>query len=64
MVKVPKNVLEGLKAVRSSGMVNMLDISGVIRCAEKLGFVEAAGWIREHQDLYRDGVFAGFEAEP
>jgi hypothetical protein len=63
MVKAPKNVLEGLEAVRSSGMVNMLDTPGVIRCAEKLGFAETANWIRENKDRYWDGVFVGFEAE-
>ncbi|MEB3102876.1 DUF5049 domain-containing protein [Ferviditalea candida] len=62
MVKVTKNVLDGLEAVRSSGMVNMLDTSGVIRCAEKLGFAETANWIRENKDAYWDGVFVGFES--
>jgi len=63
MIRVPRQVWEGLEAVRSSGMVNMLDTSGVIRSAEQLGFSETANWIRENKNRYWDGVFVGFEAE-
>ncbi|MFC0213865.1 DUF5049 domain-containing protein [Paenibacillus chartarius] len=63
MVKVPKKVLEGLEAVRRLGAVNMLDRPGVVHWADKLGYPEAAQWIRDHPKTYAEGVFAGFEAD-
>jgi hypothetical protein len=41
-VLVPREVLEGLEAVRRSGRVNMLDRPAVARIAGELGFREAA----------------------
>lgn len=63
MVKVPNNVLRELELIRISGAVNMLDISAVIRHAERLGLQSAAAWVRGNKPLYWKGVFDGFEAE-
>ncbi|HUC91950.1 MAG TPA: DUF5049 domain-containing protein [Paenibacillus sp.] len=63
MVRVPKNVLEGLEAVRRLGPVNMLDRPGVVYWADKLGFSETSQWIRDNPKKYAEGVFTGFEAE-
>lgn len=63
MVRVPKNVLEGLEAVRRLGAVNMLDRSGVVCWAEKLEYPETAQWIRDNPKMYAEGVFTGYEAD-
>jgi len=60
-VKVSQRVLDGLEAVRQSGIVNMLDRPVVARLAEEFGFDEAARWIEAHRGLYAQGVFRGFE---
>ncbi len=62
-VKVPKAVLDGLEAVRQSGLTNMLDRPVVAQLAEEFGFVEAARWIRTHRRTFAIGIFRGFEAE-
>lgn len=61
-MKVPKNVWEGLEAVRVSGKTNMLIVSDVIRCAQMLGYPETAQWIQDHRSEYWEGVFQGFVA--
>jgi hypothetical protein len=63
-MNVPKNVWEGLEAVRVSGQTNMLVISDVVRCAQMLGYQETAQWIQDHRNEYREGVFQGFVASP
>jgi len=62
-VKVPKAVLDGLEAVRRSGLTNMLDRPVVAQLAEEFGFKKAARWIRTRRKLYAIGVFHGFAAE-
>lgn len=62
MIQVPKDVLEGLEAVRLSGATNMLNVPEVIRYADRLGYPQTANWIREHKKPYAEGVFQGFEA--
>ncbi len=61
-VKVPRDVLQGLEAVRISGATNMLDRPMVAHLAQEMGFEEAARWVREHRGGYARGVFNGFEA--
>jgi len=61
-VKVPKAVLDGLEAVRRSGLTNMLDCPVVAELADEFGFEEAARWIRTHRPEFARGVFHGFEA--
>lgn len=61
-VRVPRAVLEGLEAVRRSGLVNMLDRPRVAEIAARMGFEEAASWMRENREMYARGVFGGFEA--
>jgi len=60
-VRVPKAVLDGLEAVRQSGLTNMLDRPVVAQLAGEFGFDEAARWTDAHRDLYAKGVFRGFE---
>jgi len=61
-VKVPKAVLDGLKAVRQSGLTNMLDRPVVAELAEEFGFEEAARWVRSNRKRFARGLFHGFAA--
>lgn len=62
-VKVPKAVLDGLEAVRRSGLTNMLDHRVVAQLAEEFGFEEAARWVKAQRAQFAAGIFQGFEAE-
>ena len=60
-VKVPTAVLDGLEAVRRSGLTNMLDRPVVIKLARQFGSKKAAHWIDANRSLYAKGLFVGFE---
>ena len=60
-VRVPKAVLDGLEAVRQSGVVNMLDRPVVAQLASEFGFEKAARWINAHRREFAEGIFRGFE---
>ena len=60
--KVSEAVLEGIEAVRESGLTNMLDRPVVIRLARELGYEESAKWVEEHRKEYAEAIFGGFEA--
>ena len=62
-VKVTRRVLEGIKAVRDSGLTNILARPVVVELAAQMGFEEAARWIEAHNREYAEGVFRGFEPE-
>jgi hypothetical protein len=53
-------VFEGLGAVQESGQTNMLDYQAVRAVAIRMGYPEAALWVREHQHEYSEGIFRGF----
>jgi hypothetical protein len=59
-VAIPREVLEGLEAVRASGLTNMLARDVVAGLAEDLGFDAAAEQIRKNPGSYARGVFLGF----
>jgi hypothetical protein len=61
-VKVPKDVFEGITAVRDSGLTNMMDVPAVARLAQGMGYDEAAQWVRSNRKSYAEGFFHGFEA--
>ncbi len=60
-VQVPREVFEGIEAVRLSGLTNMLDRTVVAEIADGMGYEQAARWVRENRDLYARGIFHGFE---
>lgn len=62
-VAVPRDVLDGLEAVRRSGLTNMLDRPRVAEIAEEMGFETCARWVRENRELYARGIFEGFVVE-
>jgi len=61
-VEVPRGVLDGLEAVRQSGLTNMLDRAAVALLAAEFGFEDAARWIETHKKEFAAGIFRGFEA--
>jgi hypothetical protein len=74
-VKVPRDVFEGLEAVRESGQVNMLDARGVQVVANDLECYALVVWLEDQFEernygmrlrrdaVYPRGVFEGFEPE-
>ena len=61
-VEVPTAVFDGLETVRESGETSMTDCRAVQEVATRLGYPEAAQWVREHQHEYLEGIFRGFVA--
>lgn len=61
-IEVTEEVLQGIRAVRDSGLTNMLDRPQVVALLRELGYEEAAVWVSEHRDLYARGIFQGFAA--
>ena len=59
-VEVPTAVFDGLETVQKSGETSMVDHQAVQEIAARLGYPEAALWIREHENQYLDGIFRGF----
>ena len=62
-VAVPREVFEGIEAVRKSGLTNMLDRPVVADLAEAMGFHWSAEWVRGNRALYARAIFHGFEIE-
>ena len=63
-VQVPREILDGLEAIRRSGLVNMLNAIGVLEVARAMGLPEVTAWVLEERGLYAIGVLCGFEAAP
>jgi len=64
-VKIPSAVLNGIEAVRASGLTNMFDRPAVQLIARELGFEDAAEWLADpaNKQTYSQGVFKGFEPD-
>ena len=62
-IPIPREVLEGIEAVRQSGRTNMLDRNAVATIALELGYVDAAFWVEDkaNRKAYATGIFNGFE---
>ena len=60
-IPIPREVAEGIEAVRRSGLTNMLDRPRVAEIAEAMGFEASAEWVRANRALYAQVVFHGFE---
>ncbi len=61
-MEVPLAVFEGLEVVQQLGHTSMLDHQAVQVIASRIGYPEAALWVREHQHEYSEGLFRGFVA--
>ena len=57
---IPQAVMEGIQAVMADGQVDMADITAVAAAAEKLGFGQAATWVKDNSEKYL-GMFGGGE---
>ena len=62
-VQIPKDVLDGLEAVRVSGKTNMFDVNRVIKLALEMGYIDTAFWVYENRRLYATGIIRGFESD-
>jgi len=62
-IRVEKEVLDGLEAVRKSGKTNMFDRPKVIELAKALGYPETAEWVEKNREKYSEGIFKGFTSE-
>ena len=59
-VAVPTAVFDGLETVQESRETSMLDHQAVHEIADRLGYPEAASWVREHRQSYLEGLSHGF----
>ncbi len=59
-VAVPTAVFDGLETVQESGETSMVDHQAVQEITARMGYPEAALWVREHQYEYLEGIFRGF----
>ena len=55
-------MFEGLEVVQQLGQTSMLNHQAVQVIATRIGYPEAALWVREHQYEYSEGLFRGFVA--
>ena len=64
-VRIPLEVLKGIRAVRDSGIFNMMDLPAVAGLARQMGFDEAADWLSDHRNrkAYAEGIFRGYAPE-
>ena len=61
-VRIPKEVLEGLEAVRSHAGSDVLDVATVRYLANERGRGALAVWVHRHPKEYGGGVLDGFQA--
>ncbi len=62
-VRIPKDVLEELEAVRRYTRTDMLDIPTLRFVAMDTGRPALAVWVRKHESEYGRGLLDGFQAE-
>ena len=62
-VRIPKDVLEGLEAVRRDARTDMVDIPTLRYVASETGKPALVVWIDGHESEYGRGLLDGFQAE-
>ncbi len=62
-VWVPKEVLEGLEAVRRFARTDVLDIATVRYLGQERGLGALVVWIDKHPQEYGRGLLEGFRAD-
>lgn len=60
---IPREVLEGLRAIRDSAATNMLDRNRVIRLMLRLGIGDGARWLLANEDRYMEALIKMGEME-
>ncbi len=61
-IKVPAKVYDELVVINRE-IHYTLDYSQVIKKAEDMGYLHAAEWLRDNEQLYKMGFARGFEPE-
>ena len=62
-MRIPRDVLEQLEAVRRGARTDMLDIPTLRYAASEEGKAVLVVWIDGHESEYGRGLLDGFEAE-
>ncbi len=62
-VRIPKDVLEGLEAVRRYARTDVLDIATVRYLGQERGQGALVIWIDKHPQEYGRGLLEGFRAD-
>jgi hypothetical protein len=64
-VRIPTDVLEGLRFVQASGGANMFDLPHVAQLALRAGYTQTADWLlgEENREAYVRGVLDEFPSE-
>jgi len=58
--EVSKEVSEGLKAIKFSGLTDKMNWREAAKIAKAMGFDETATWIRKNPELYKQLVAEGY----
>jgi hypothetical protein len=63
--RISRQILDGILAVRDSGLTNMLDVNAVARIALDLGHPDAAAWVSDpaNKGAYARGILRGFDVD-
>ena len=60
-VKIPKLALDGIDAVRESGLVDLKNYRQVMYLCSEWGYFESVSWLAENPERYLKGLVEGFE---
>lgn len=61
-IQVPsQDIIDGILAVRDTGLTNMFDVAVVIDIAKTLGYSTTAKWIQANMIEYAKGIIQGYE---
>lgn len=61
-IQVPsQDIIDGILAVRDTGLTNMFDVAVVIDIAKTLGYNTTAKWIQANMIEYAKGIIQGYE---
>ena len=61
-IQVPsQDIIDGILAVRDTGLTNMFDVAVVIDIAKTLGYRTTAKWIQANMIEYAKGIIQGYE---
>ena len=56
-----QDIIDGILAVRDTGLTNMFDVAVVIDIANTLGYNITAKWIQANMIEYAKGIMQGYE---
>lgn len=56
-----QDIIDGILAVRDTGLTNMFDVAVVIDIAKAFGYNTTAKWIQANMIEYAKGIIQGYE---